>query len=243
MYELARMTEDEIAECGKHIATMGADASNMEDVANEIVRSLYDDLAGGPDGDKACALVRFYKTHAYADLDATLKGFADAILGDVEAPPQMQCLTLLATVGENPAWNSRAESVGHKAIPLPSEDFVARIPMVSRLVGQLGLEVNAVLRPDPAIMVDLEEKQYNVFHVPEAVGSPYIPAQEDFVIPHGIRSVVGFGGLLSSGDLYVVILFAKVPIPRETAERFKALALNVKAVVERFAGKAVFARA
>ena len=243
MYELARITENEIAECGTRIAAMGAAATNMEDIANEIVRYLYDELAGGPDGDKACALVRFYKTHAYDDLDASLQGFADTILGDTETPPNMQCLTLLATVGDDPAWNSRAKSSGHKAIPLPSEDFVAMIPMVARLVAQLGLDVSTVLRPDPAIMVDLEGKQYNVFHVPEAVGSPYIPAQEDFVIPHGIRSVVGFGGLLSSGELYVVILFAKVSIPRDTAERFEALALNVKTVVERFAGKAVFADA
>jgi hypothetical protein len=243
MYELARMTDNDIAECGSRIAAMGANATTMEDVANEIVGGLYDGLGGGPDGGKACALVRFYKTHAYDGLDASLRGFADAILGDTEAPANMQCLTLLATVGDDPAWNSRAESNGHKAIPLPSEDFVSRIPMVARLVGQLGLDVSAVLRPDPAIMVDLEGKQYNVFHVPEAVGSPYIPAQDDFVIPHGVRSVLGFGGLLSSGELYVVILFAKVTIPRETAERFEALALNVKSVAERFADKEVFAAA
>ena len=40
-----------------------------------------------------------------------------------------------------------------------------------------------------------------------------------------------------------MILFAKVPIPRETAERFETLAPNVKTVLERFAGKAVFANA
>ena len=241
MYELARMTESEISDCGTRIAAMGGDAATMEDAANEIVRALYADLADGPDGEKACALVRFYKTHPHADLDPTLRGFANAILGDTAAPADMQCLTLLATAGDDPAWNSRANSNGHKAIPLPSEDFVSRIPMVARLVGQLGLEVSAVLRPDPAIMVNLEAKQFNVFHVPEAVGSPYIPAQEDFVIPHGIRSVLGFGGLLSTGELYVVILFAKVSIPRETAERFDILAVNVKAAVQRFVGKAVFA--
>lgn len=100
-----------------------------------------------------------------------------------------------------------------------------------------------MLRPDPAIIMDMEEKTYNVFHVPEAVGSPYIPAQNDFVIPYGVRSVVGFGGVLPTGDLYVVILFAKIPIPRATADRFKTLALNVKTAVAPFADKAVFANA
>lgn len=62
----------------------------------------------------------------------------------------------------------------------------------------------------------------------EAVGSPYIPAQSKFIIPMGIRSVLGFGGMLPTGNLFTVILFAKTPIPRETAEASKTLALNVK---------------
>ena len=243
MYTLAQMTEGKIAECGSRIESLGANRASMEDAAGEVVRYLYDDLAGEQEGERACALVRFYKTHAYADLDDGLRGFANEILAGAVAPPGMLCLTLLATIGENPAWNSRANSAGHKAIPLPSEDFVAKIPMISRLVSQLGMDVSAVLRPDPAIMVDLETREYNVFHVPEAIGSPYIPAQEDFVIPYGVRSVLGFGGILSSGELYVVILFAKVPVPRRTAERFRALAGSVKTTVEPYAGKAVFAAA
>ena len=50
--------------------------------------------------------------------------------------------------------------------------------------------MNAVIRPDPSLLADLEKKEYNTFHVPEAVGSPYIPAQNDFVIPHGVQSVL-----------------------------------------------------
>jgi hypothetical protein len=243
MYDLAGLSEAEVAKCGGRLEACGAGAPHMEDAANKIVRHLYENLTDEQTGQKACAMVRFYKTHRYSELDPGLQEFARGILGDVAASPEMRCLTLLATAGEESEWNSRANSAGHKAIPLPSEDFVAKIPMIARLINQLGLELSAVLKPDPAIMVDLQEKTYNVFHVPEAVGSPYIPAQNDFVIPHGVRSVVGFGGVLPSGELYVVILFAKVQIPRATADRFKALAANVKTAVAPFAGKAVFAGA
>lgn len=243
MYNLAHLSESDVAECGAHLETFGSGAPHMEEVANKIVRHLYENLEDKETGEKACALARFYKTHLYSDLDPGLQEFAQGILGDVPSSPEMRCLTLLATVGENSEWNLRANSAGHKAIPLPSEDFVAKIPMIARLINQLGLEVSAVLRPDPAIMMDLEEKTYGVFHVPEAVGSPYIPAQDEFVIPYGVRSVVGFGGILPSGELYAVILFAKVQIPRETAERFAALASSVKAAVAPFAGQAVFAGA
>jgi hypothetical protein len=243
MYDLANLSKSEVAECGAQLEALGSGAPHMEEVANKIVNHLYENLEGRQTGGKACALVRFYKTHLYSELEPQLQEFARGVLGEAPMSPEMRCLTLLATVGENPDWNSRANSAGHKAIPLPSEDFVAKIPMIARLVNQLGIELSALLRPDPAIMMDLEEKTYNVFHVPEAVGSPYIPAQKDFVIPYGIRSVVGFGGVLPTGDLYVVILFAKIAIPRTTADRFRALAQNVKTAVAPFADKAVFASA
>jgi hypothetical protein len=240
MYELGNLSESDISALGAHLATLGSGAPHMEDVANKVVSHLYENLGDGADGAKGCVLARFYKTHLYSLLPQDLQAFSDGILGE-SGHEDMRCLTLLATVGENAEWNSRANSAGHKAIPLPSEDFIGKLPMIARLISQLGMDVSAVIRPDPAFLVDLEDHSYNVFHVAEAVGSPYIPAQDDFVIPYGVRSVVGFGGMLSSGELYTVILFARTQISHEEAERFRPLAGSVKAAIEPFAGKAVFA--
>ena len=44
-----------------------------------------------------------------------------------------------------------------------------------------------------------------------------------------MRSVVGFGGRLPSGDIFAVILFCRVSVPSETAELFPPLALNTLA--------------
>ena len=93
---------------------------------------------------------------------------------------------------------------------------------------------------DACLMMDAEQRTYNVFYVPEARGSPHIPAQTDFVVPVGIRSVLGFGGLLPPGDLFAVILFSKVPIPRQTSELFKPLALSAKVAVLPFATGPIF---
>ncbi len=60
-------------------------------------------------------------------------------------------------------------------------------------------------------------------------------AQKDFVIPHGVHSVLGFGGVLATGDLFAVILFATVHIPRQTADLAKLLAASVKRAIEPFA--------
>ena len=113
--------------------------------------------------------------------------------------------------------------------------------MISQLIRQFGLDVGKVLEPDEKFLLDYEQKTYNVFHVPHALGSPIIPAQQEFVIPHGICSVLGFGGMLPSGDLFATILFSKIAISREKAEMFKPLALSVKVALLDIAGEAVFA--
>jgi hypothetical protein len=115
--------------------------------------------------------------------------------------------------------------------------------MISQFIRQLGLEIGTVLEPDPELVVDLEQTTFNVFHVPQAAGSPFVPAQTEFVIPYGVQSVLGFGGMLASGNLLAIIMFSKTPIPRDTADLFKTLALNAKMALLPFEGKAVFATA
>ncbi|WP_207706714.1 hypothetical protein [Acetobacterium tundrae] len=63
------------------------------------------------------------------------------------------------------------------------------------------------MKPDPAFLLDIEQKSYGVFLVPQALGSPYIPAQKEFVVPYQIKSVMGFGGMLPMLDIFVIIIF------------------------------------
>ena len=126
------------------------------------------------------------------------------------------------------------------AIPLPSERFVERFPMVRQLVQQLGLEVNTVLSPDPSVVVDLSKSTFNVFHIAEAVDSPYVPVQNDFVLPYGVRSVLGFGGMLPSGNLYAIIMFGKAYLSGEMVNMFKSLSLSVKMALLPFDNKQIF---
>ncbi|MBI4167138.1 MAG: hypothetical protein HY508_15540 [Acidobacteria bacterium] len=240
MYDIAGFSQSDAAQCGSALRSISSGAGSVEDAANKIVQHLYNELGGAAPGEKACALVRFYKTHAYGELDTELQKFADGILGRPPDVKAVKCLTLLGTVGDKAEWNSRKNSNGHKAIPLPSEKVIAQIPMISQLINQFGLEASSVIKPEPSLLVDMQQKTYNVFHVADAKGSPYIPAQQDFVEPFGIRSVVGFGGVLASGNLFAVIMFCKVIVPRAAADNFKSLALDVKTAVQPLEGKKVF---
>ena len=216
-FNMRQMSLKDLTACAATLHELAQGAGSMEEVADRLVDYLYQHLWNQESGGNACALVRFYKTHAYGDLPVELQQFARNLMPDEEISNATKCLTLLATRGEKAEWCSRHESQGHKAIPLPSKEVVDSIPMIRSLIRQFGLDVSTIIQPDPRLILDLHEKQYNVFYVPEALGSEFVPAQDDFVKPHGVKSALGFGGLLPSGDMFAAILFVKTPVSEETS--------------------------
>lgn len=202
------------------------DAESIEGSANLIVRYLYEHCVDATTGERNCALVRFYKTHRYGNLDRDLKEFADNLLGETPAWPDMRCLVLLGTAGDEPEWNSRQASQSHRAIPLPAASAVRAAPMIAHLIEDLGIDIDSIVSGAMPTR-RTSARTYDVFHVERASGSPLIPAQ-DFVERHRIASVVGFGGLLRSGELYAVILFSRPPVAASSAARFRTIALDIR---------------
>ena len=72
MYDLTHFGLKEITVCGAALPDLGHGADSMEDVAERIVRHLYDGMSEGPSSPRACALVRFYKTHGCEALEPQL---------------------------------------------------------------------------------------------------------------------------------------------------------------------------
>ena len=241
MYNLEAFTKEEMRHCAIKLRNLDERSRSMEETANRIVRYLYENLVDPRTGKQACALVRFFKTHSYGELSGELQEAAQAILKGRTIIRATKCLTLLATAGDEPYWNSRQASTGHQAIPLIDRDFVYRAPMILQLIQQFGLEVSAVIDTAPTLITKTTHKSFNVFHVPEAVGSPHIPAQDQFVQPYQVQSVLGFGGMLPSGNLFAVILFSKVPISLTTAGHFKWISAYVRIAIESFDRGNIFA--
>ncbi|MBC7999700.1 MAG: histidine kinase, partial [Leptolyngbya sp.] len=127
--------------------------------------------------------------------------------------------------------------------------------MIALLLKQFGIESNSVSdvvlnfpgQDTPTsvgideIVMDQDQATFNVFFVPNAVDSPYIYQQEDFVKPYGVKSVLGFGGILSAGQIFAVLLFSKATIKKEIAQRFKPLALSTKNAILQAPPDKVFA--
>lgn len=96
MFDLSCFSDEDRQRCAEALTDMGDGADCMEEAAERIVGYLYENL-GDSEGAKACALVRFYKTHRYGDLTPELRQFAQGVLGSPSSSVDMRRLALLAT--------------------------------------------------------------------------------------------------------------------------------------------------
>ena len=241
-YDLTAFDLSDMLQCGAELRRQARDSSTLEGIAAKTVRHLYEECRDKKTGARQCALVRFYKTHVFGKLDKQLQQFATKTAGDAHLTPETRCLTLVGSAGEHPSWNDRRKSKGHQAIPLISVEMIERAPMISQLMKEFGVQLaDVVTAPQaPAIVESVGGSTYNVFHVENAVGSPYIPAQKEFVEPYNVRSVIGFGGSMAMGELFAVIMFTKVDVSRANARRFRNVALDLKAEAYRIRDHMVF---
>ena len=238
MHDLGDFSLRDVAECSARVRRLGLGAGSMEEAACRIVTYLYEDLTDRRAGQRACSLVRFYKTHPYGLLDAGRRRFAEARFTGEPASPGARCLALLATAGDEPMQRALAGSRGGQAIPFKAASESAHVPGMIRDVTQLGVDIGVAASPSAGAASDPPPD--NVFHLHEAASSREIPVQDAYLTSHKIRSVLGFGGLLPAGDLFVVVLFTKVSIGDAARDLFRALALAVKVGVMSFERGPIF---
>ena len=235
MFDLTAFSLADMVACSSAIRRAGTGCTSMEQAARAVVDYLRDAFLDKDTGRPSPVLVRLFKTHRADRLDPSLRSELDPEVVD----RGVRCLTLLATNGDEEPWRDRTRSSRHKVIPLATEDAIGAAPMVAALIEQLGVAPAAVIDPAPHIVEHLDQRSFDVFHIEEASGSPQVPDQ-DFVVDHGVRSVLGFGGMLPSGDVFAVVLFSRTHIPRQTAELFRSVAVSTKVALLPFVGGRVF---
>lgn len=225
-YDLDHFSLKDMTECGMALRKMGKGATCLEEVAQKSVEYLFDTLVSGQLEGKACTLVRSFMTVDYELLPDDLKEAARS--GKKDKPSDTRCLVLMGSRGIKVEWNDRHLSKHHKAMALNSAEFVKGLPMIAELMTQLGVDVAKVVAPGPKFLIQEKNRNFNVFHVPDAANAAAIPDQENFVKPHQIKSVVGYGGLLPSGSMFCVVLFMHAGVSHQTALAFRPFALNTK---------------
>lgn len=188
-------------------------AKSVQAACELLSAQLHECCRSGPD--PSLVLSRVYLSLPFASLDPGGQEFARAKFGLSPGPKDL-FLALLGTWGDAPEWRDRAKSDGHRAIPL-NRQTVTTVPMLARCFQQIGFDLEIMLKADPGIHLAGVTKSFGLFHVEKAPGSPYIPAQEGFVKPRGVQSVVGCGTMLPDGAVSVWIGFSRHAIRQEAA--------------------------
>jgi signal transduction histidine kinase len=224
----------DMAACGAALRLAGAEAASFDDAAAQMVRYLYDNLHTADPGERASVLVRLFRTVQYSRLSPEQQEVVRGQLAGRDPSSSLICLALVASNGAVEAWNDPIRSEQHRLIALPSGRTWP--PMFAQLVHELGVHPSGP--NDSELFMDAVDKTCNVFHVLDAESSPHLPAKEEFIKAHGVRSALGFGGLLARQDLFFVVVFTRAQIPPPCAALFRSVAHSAKLALRPWASDA-----
>lgn len=218
---------EEIFKLSHVIKEQCKDLPSMEEAAHMLMKIFYESIVS-EEGKSAFVLARFFKTCPYSKLPGDVQQYVREKNWQDTTNPETLYLTLLGTWGDLEAWRARSSSVNYKAFPVFDPDIFQKFPMMTAVFSQIGFNKILPTTPDKSILLDERDEKYGVFCVEKARGSKFIPKQNDFVEPYSIKSVFGFGGLYSSGNVYAVILFCRETVNRDCAKLFLSLNPAIK---------------
>ena len=203
-----------------------AQASHLEHAAQELATAVHSQF------EESVTLARLFITVDFGSLPASNQAFVRDLAASAGAGSDVTdstpVLSLVGTHGQETDWNDRRNSKGHVGIPLLSASFVGAIPMISRLLNELGLSLDWVDTRDSGMVQKTIGQSAGLFfveHAGEAMdgeGRKIIPSQ-DFVSEHGIKSVFGVGGAYPDDAIVAMVAFCRDQFSRAAAEHFLPL--------------------
>jgi hypothetical protein len=199
-------------------------AQHLENAAQALTHKVYDTFSEG------VVLARVFVTVPFGDLPEANQEFVRNLAGDAagELKASTPVLSLIGTYGEKKPWQDRRTSKGHVGIPLISSSFVGAIPMIARLLRELGVPVEWVDSHDTDIVKRKLGDSAGLFFVEDAGTATdhqnrRIIAAQDFVKENDVKSVLGIGGAYFGGAIVTLIMFCRESLPRTSTGKFLPL--------------------
>jgi hypothetical protein len=224
---IEQATSATVADLWARVESQVEHAMYLEEAAQAVATAIHARFA------ESVVLARVFVTVPFDVLPPSnrraVRRLAASVGAEAELHATTPVLSLVGTHGENEQWNDRRKSKGHVGIPLISSSFVDAIPMMARLLRELGVPVEWVDGHDSEVMVKAIGSAAGLFFVEKAAsatdhhGRRIISAQ-DFVSAYRVGSVFGVGGAYSRGEIVVIVVFCRDIFSRVVAERFLALA-------------------
>ncbi|GJQ49902.1 histidine kinase [Candidatus Kuenenia stuttgartiensis] len=227
---LSQLSAVEITKFSKNIKDKCSGHAFMEESVQEATKLFYNSFVTG-NGSSSFALVHVFKSCFYQELPDDVQSYIQNKVTTKSIVSQSRYLTLLGTCGDLDAWCDRKKSGNHIAFPMDEPQLSHKYPMIAALLTQIGeyplCEVNAGID----FLKNDQHKNYGLYCIEDAGDMMSIPDQTNFVNTHSIKSVVGFGGKFSSGNVYAIIIFSKELIRKNTAKSFLAINPAIKQIM------------
>lgn len=132
-------------------------------------------------------------------------------------------LTWLGSRGKNADWEEREKSQRFRCIPLASGAFVASLPMLAAQLRCISFDLNLIDKWETAFAAGEAGRYAGMLHIRDAAmdrdeqGRMIVPMQ-DFVVPHRVRTVLGFGENYGNHPaLLTLFAFANEHVGQHTA--------------------------
>lgn len=209
---------------GSRISTEIKTCPCFEDAAQKFAELMYQSFSN------SIVLTRLFVTVPFGSLPNFNQNFVTELANSAGVRSLLRdntpVLSLMGTCGQNPIWNSWRNSQGHLGIPLVSENFIASIPMMSRLLKELGLSLEWLDGYGTNIVTRKMGRLSGLFYVQDAATelddkNRKIISAQDFVRTYNIKTVFGMGGGYPVRGRYsIMISFTNKNLPHRGAEKF-----------------------
>lgn len=206
-------------------------STHVQEAAQKCARIIYEEFQ------ESVVLARVFATLSFGELPSRDKAFITDLAKLKQVAAQLgdktPVLSLLGTYGARSEWNNRYNSRGHLGIPLVTSSFVDSIPMVSRLMSDMGIVLDWFDEWEPNLLVKSFGRTTGVFYVRDArtrvdQQNRKIVSVQDFVAAENIKTVFGLGGSYLNGSFLTMIIFTRETVEQPQAERFMSLVNTFK---------------
>lgn len=196
--------------------------------AQLVTQFLYESFISRQSGIPTCPLVRVFRTSLTASLSPDDRRHLVEAYGASETESVSSVVQLIGSYGLQPQWCQSRNSIRYRCMPWGGV-YRNQFPMIHEIISRAGYELDGAV--SSSTMNDSTMCE-DMLYVPDAVGSPYILAQAEFVEPFEIRSVIGLGGRLADGEVFCVVIFSRSAIPAHVLPYMRMLSLNVQLALE-----------
>jgi hypothetical protein len=228
-FELRTGFHRAVGEAAAHFREASAEADSLQEAADAQVRHLRDLFdSDRRDGSRAISLARVFLSLSYSELPAEYR--RQIAQNGSDPDPDQRFFCLMGTAGEKPELCDIRGAGEHRYILLPPDSAdLTVMPGLEKMFASFGVPYRAIVDPSSERVDSLEGYQLTR----DGRESPYIPSS-DFTEQFSIRGQVGVGGVLPSGAVFALFIFARDEISDEYAEGLAILAPVLQICYQRF---------